>query len=119
MKTLDINGCAEFLKINTTTASELAAAGKLPGAKIGRAWVFLLDDLVDYLRTEVRRQQSQRLEKTAGPTPQPKIDFAKVDVLATFSAIRRKSRGGGRRTPIPVLPELPASPELVCEVASA
>lgn len=61
MRTLDIDECAEFLKINRITASEMAAAGKLPGAKIGRAWVFLMEDLVEYLKAQVRLQQRQRM----------------------------------------------------------
>ena len=109
MKTLDIAECAEFLKINSTTASELAASGELPGAKIGRAWVFLLDDLVEYLRAEVRRQQAKRKGEETKPVAKP--DLVKMDVISTFPAIRQKSRG--RRTPIPVLPEL------VGEVAAA
>ena len=60
MNTLDINECAEFLKINKNTASELAAKGMLPGAKIGRAWVFLEDELVEYLRNETKNQQRWR-----------------------------------------------------------
>lgn len=60
MKTLDIDQCAEFLKIDKTTALGLAARGVLPGAKIGRAWVFLEDELAEYLRAQVRSQQRQR-----------------------------------------------------------
>jgi len=47
--TLDLNEAANFLKISETTAQEMAASGELPGAKIGRAWVFLADDLVAWL----------------------------------------------------------------------
>jgi hypothetical protein len=60
MKTLDIDECAEFLKINRIAASEMAATGNLPGARIGSAWVFLEDDLVDYLRTLIRHQRRDR-----------------------------------------------------------
>ena len=78
MRTLDIDECAEFLKINRVTAMTMAARGELPGAKIGRAWVFLEDDLVEYLRLQVRVQQRQRaaeyevdlgLEKSAARNP--------------------------------------------------
>lgn len=65
MKTLDILECAEFLKIERTHALTLAGAGKLPGAKIGRGWVFLEEDLAEYLRNEVRRQQRERLNEAA------------------------------------------------------
>ncbi len=60
MKTLDIDECADFLKINRTAASEMAATGDLPGARIGSAWVFLEDDLVEYLRTLIRYQRRDR-----------------------------------------------------------
>ncbi len=62
MKTYDINEAAEFLKIDRSTALELVGAGDIPGAKIGRAWVFLEVDLVEYLRDKVRRQTDQRRE---------------------------------------------------------
>ena len=62
MKTLDIDECAEFLKINRTAASEMAVTGDLPGARIGPAWVFLEDDLVEYLRTLIRHQRRERQE---------------------------------------------------------
>ncbi|MGP1666151.1 MAG: helix-turn-helix domain-containing protein [Rhodanobacter sp.] len=52
MKTYDINETAEFLKVDRATALGLAGSGELPGAKVGRAWVFLESDLVDYLRAE-------------------------------------------------------------------
>lgn len=60
-KTYNIAECAQFLHIHETTAQELAKLGELPGCQIGRAWVFLEDDLVAYLRDQVRTQQMQRL----------------------------------------------------------
>lgn len=58
--TFDIIECADFLKVEKQYALSLAAEGKLPGAKVGRAWVFLVDDLVEYLRQQVRLQQLER-----------------------------------------------------------
>lgn len=60
MRTLDINECAEFLKIERTHALKLAGVGELPGAKIGKSWVFLEDDLADYLRAQVKLQSRER-----------------------------------------------------------
>ncbi len=65
MKTYDIHETAEFLKVDRSTALELAGCGELPGAKVGRAWVFLESDLVDYLRDKVLRQTSERREEIA------------------------------------------------------
>jgi excisionase family DNA binding protein len=60
VRTFDIDECAEFFKVDRKTALKLAGKGELPGAKIGRAWVFLEDDLAEYLRTQVRMQTRQR-----------------------------------------------------------
>ena len=60
MKTLDIDECAEFLKVKSTDVSEMVGTGELPGARIGRAWVFLEEDLVDYVRTQIRNQRRER-----------------------------------------------------------
>ena len=65
MRTFDIPEAAEFLKIDRTTVLELAGAGELPGAKVGRAWVFLEADLIEYLRDKVRRQTNERRELAA------------------------------------------------------
>jgi excisionase family DNA binding protein len=94
MRTLDIHECADFLKINVVTAYEMAAAGKLPGAKIGRSWVFLMDDLVEYLRGKVREQQAKRLEAnalTSAITPVP-LQVDKLDVVASYPALRRHKK---------------------------
>lgn len=88
-RTFDLEQAARFLKINKCTAGELAASGKLPGAKIGRAWVFLEQDLVDWLREEVRKQQRQRL--------------ATKEARHTVHYTEQRSR----RRPLPELPKLP------------
>lgn len=96
MDTLDLKEAAEYLKISEESARELAASGDLPGAKVGKAWVFLRDDLKDWLRDQVRRQQEQR--QMAG------------DVSAQLaSALNRANR----RRPLPDLPET------VSEIGSA
>ena len=54
MKTLTAAEAAAFLKIEITTLCSRAKAGQIPGAKDGRAWVFIEDDLVQHLRTKYR-----------------------------------------------------------------
>lgn len=63
MKTYDIHEAAEFLKVDRTTALDLAGSGELPGAKVGRSWVFLESDLVEYLRDRVRQQTNERRDQ--------------------------------------------------------
>jgi len=59
MKTYDIDGAAEFLNISPDTMRDLASTGTVPGAKIGKAWVFADEDLAEYLRNEIRKQTAK------------------------------------------------------------
>ena len=63
LKTYDINEAADFLKVDRSTALDLAGNGTLPGAKVGRAWVFLEQDLADYVRS-LYSQPRQALQVT-------------------------------------------------------
>ena len=51
-RTLSAHEAAEFLKIHRITLLRRARIGEIPGAKIGRAWVFLKVDLMAYLRSK-------------------------------------------------------------------
>jgi excisionase family DNA binding protein len=101
MKTYDINEVADFLKVDRTTALQLAAEGVLPGAKVGRAWVFLEDEVVNYLR-DVTRSQTQVRRAQIEASRALKLDAGHYD-----------RKGGSRRRKPPVLPEI------VGEVAAA
>jgi excisionase family DNA binding protein len=94
MKTYDINEAADFLKIDRSTALELAHVGTLPGAKVGRAWVFMEDELVAYLRDVTRKQTQARR--------------AQLEVAQVINRAQQepKPRRRGRSRPLPDLPEL-------------
>jgi hypothetical protein len=64
MQTLDLDGAAGWLKCDPETVRSKAASGELPGAKIGRAWVFFEEDLVEYVRSKYVKNQSCRSTKT-------------------------------------------------------
>ena len=49
-QTLSLQRAAAFLFMSPSTLRKRAAAGRVPGYKPGKAWVFLLDDLVNYLK---------------------------------------------------------------------
>lgn len=66
MKTLDITEAAEMLKVHENTVMELVGSGIIPGAKIGRAWVFIDDDLFAYVRKEIARQSAARVTGQSG-----------------------------------------------------
>ncbi|MCA3020145.1 MAG: helix-turn-helix domain-containing protein [Rhodocyclaceae bacterium] len=65
MNTLDLDAAAQLLKIHPITLKRMAKTGEIPGAKIGRRWVFVDVDLLAHLRSQyVRRvQQSESMEQ--------------------------------------------------------
>ena len=44
-------GAAQFLRVHPEELRRRAKAGQIPGAKVGRAWVFLAEDLAGFLRS--------------------------------------------------------------------
>lgn len=51
MNTLTLEEAAVFLKMHPEEVRRRVKLGRLPGAKVGRRWVFLDLDLADYLRS--------------------------------------------------------------------
>jgi len=64
-ETLDLKQAAEYLKMHWQTLREKAKSGKIPGAKIGKQWVFIKEDLVTHIRSKYAsprsRSQVQRM----------------------------------------------------------
>jgi hypothetical protein len=58
MKTLNLREAAEFLHMHPEEVRTRAKRGLIPGAKIGRRWVFIDVDLADFVRSlyPARRQ---------------------------------------------------------------
>jgi len=51
VKTLDLKEASKLLKMHPQTVRRMTLAGDLPGAKPGKAWVFIEEDLVSWLRS--------------------------------------------------------------------
>ncbi|WP_244113507.1 helix-turn-helix domain-containing protein [Burkholderia cepacia] len=87
---------------------KLAQRGDIVGARIGRAWVFLEDDVVAFLREQAQQQTLERLEERTKP------DHAETD-RRTHAAIQRQlqpslARKPGRKArPLPRLPDSAAT----------
>ena len=64
MNTLSLQEAATFLKIHPVTLGEKARLGEIPGSKIGKCWVFVDVDLIQYIRAQYKRQdlQGEQLE---------------------------------------------------------
>jgi hypothetical protein len=63
VKTLALAEAAAFLRMHPEELRRRAKAGLVPGAKAGRAWVFIDDDLALYLRS-LYSQPRQALQVT-------------------------------------------------------
>jgi excisionase family DNA binding protein len=59
MSTLTLQGAASLLNIHPVTLQEKARAGEIPGAKIGKRWVFIEIDLLEYIRANYLRRALQ------------------------------------------------------------
>lgn len=70
MKTLGLAEAAAFLRIHPEELRRRAKLGEIPGAKVGRAWVFLQDDLAQFLRSLYSRPR-QALQVTLGKEVDP------------------------------------------------
>jgi excisionase family DNA binding protein len=57
MKTLDLSGAANLLKLHPQTILQKARSGDIPAAKPGKCWVFIENDLVDWLRSKYHSPQ--------------------------------------------------------------
>lgn len=63
--TIGIDAAAEILLCGTENIYELIDKGHLPAAKIGRAWVMLADDVLDYAARQITEQTQARRKQNA------------------------------------------------------
>jgi len=77
MKTLSLPEAAAFLHCHPEWARQQAKQGRIPGAKPGKSWVFIEEDLVAYLRGHYsdgsQIAQGLKQEKTSCPSTNEKI----------------------------------------------
>ena len=50
METVGINEATKILQCHRQTVLKYVQVGQLQGRKVGRAWVFVVDDLVNFIR---------------------------------------------------------------------
>lgn len=84
MRTFNLDEAAAFLKISPDTMQLLARSGSVPGAKIGKCWIFFDEALESYLRNEVtaqtverRRRQGLTVDDSALTSPTVPTAFAR------------------------------------------
>lgn len=62
VETLTLGEAARYLNINDKTLLDLVDSGEVPAAKPGRAWVFYLPHLRDYLVKKIEQETAARRE---------------------------------------------------------
>ncbi|MDH6168090.1 excisionase family DNA binding protein [Variovorax boronicumulans] len=75
--TVDVLGAAELLKVHPKTVLDLINSGDIRAAKIGRAWVMLTKDVLDYIERKIVNETARRMRQ---PLRSPK---ARSQVAAT------------------------------------
>jgi excisionase family DNA binding protein len=101
---LGIEEAAQALQCSADHLGELAAAGKVTGVKVGRAWVFLASDLVAFLRAkhkEGERCVSTPVVRTGMRTSVGSRASSELAELLGPSRSSRKSRQQSRHTNSP------------------
>ncbi len=62
-ETLGIEEAAALLRADAATVMQYARRGELPGTRIGKSWVFLREDILSFLRSQINRDTQERLAK--------------------------------------------------------
>ena len=96
MKTFGLNEAAAFLRCHPEELRRRAKAGIIPGAKVGRAWVFLEDDLAAYLRSlypQLPASVASDSEKGDGMSLRKRGGIWWIDVVAPNGERIRRTTG--------------------------
>jgi excisionase family DNA binding protein len=78
---LDLEAAAAFVGLHRDTLRERAAAGIIPGAKVGKEWRFLDVDLVAYLRSQYKCPSTSDQAQTSGTSTSAGLDGLEFDAL--------------------------------------
>jgi excisionase family DNA binding protein len=92
---MTIEEAAHFLRMHPVTLRLKAASGEIPGAKLGKRWVFLRIDLEGYVRSKYasRALQGDSSEHSICHSINAKIPPSGGSSLATMDAEYRKALG--------------------------
>jgi len=75
MNTLDLKQASTLLNMHPMTLRRLAANGQVPAARAGRAWIFIEDDLLNWIRSQYPAEA--RAAGSTGENPCPSTDVQK------------------------------------------
>ena len=73
--TLDVSGAAELLKVHPETVKKMIHKGQLPAAQVGRAYVMMTKDVLEYIENAVIRDTAARMRRPLH-SPKPRRQVA-------------------------------------------
>lgn len=79
-----LEAAAALLLCSTSALQRKARAGLVPGAKIGRRWVFVRQDLVELIREQARGRSNRHRNVQAALSSMRGLEAARLD-----AALRR------------------------------
>ena len=97
LRTVGLVEAAGLVRLHKNTLQERVKAGLIPGAKIGRSWVFLESDLIAYIRSQYPTEKTsclstnKRAAPSGGPASPSRVAPGYVGQLEKLIAKRRKS----------------------------
>ena len=89
-KTLNLQEASNLLMIHPVTTQTRAKSGAIPAVKIGKRWVFIEDDLLQWIRLQyttkrqavsTEAQECYLNEKVSGITSSPAKDLLYINLL--------------------------------------
>lgn len=89
--TLNAEDVAELLHAEAATVMQFARRGELPGTRFGKAWVFMRDDVIEFLRKQISSDTEARQRR--------------FTITAPVAVITQPKPSSRRRQP-PLLPVL-------------
>lgn len=99
-ETLSLTEAAEYLNVSPETLEDLVCVGNVPAGKIGKAYVFHIDHLREYLRAEIERQNAERREHARKIAAGEMARSERPSVKTASGAARARY---GRRNKLPSL----------------
>lgn len=99
-ETLTLTEAAEYLNTSQETLEELIDVGSIPAGKIGKAYVFHLEHLREYIRAEIERQTAERRENARKVAAGQMARSERPTVKTARSAAKSRY---GRRNQLPNL----------------
>lgn len=65
--TVDLQEAAKLMVVHPKTVLDLIKQGVLPAARIGRAFVLMRQDVIDYVEAQIIKQTAERMGGTTLP----------------------------------------------------